>query len=477
MPSSKKEVINELLRTARLQRGWSQQTLADKLGTTVISVKRWEHGTARPSPYFRLRLLTLFEMSAQELGIQEGEDQYQKQQESADTRALVPAVSLEENQEHSLIAQQDQQSNSQQEEAENETWPSDPQGKTSPRKPHKWPSRRTVLLGLGGTALVMGSSIGMWEYALSKQSPGINPSIILQYRYQTSSNTMVNTVSWSPYGDRLVCANGDKTVEVLNASQGAFGAIYQGHKGYVNYASWSPDEQFIASASSDKTVQIWNAFTVDCLLSYAGHSNIVLCVIWSPNGNFLASADKMGHIHIWQAKTGRPVLHYYGHDAEVTGLSWSPDGQWIASCGYDGTVQVWSAITGKKRENFTYQGPRIGTVYEVTWSPDGRFIVAAGINALATVWDATTGALIQSYAGHIGTVYTARWSPNGKWIASGGDDRTVQIWRALTGEHLLTYHGHTNLVDEIAWSPDGKRIASSSYDWTVHVCQIVGMMG
>lgn len=64
--------INQQLRMERLQRHWSQQELADQLGTTVVSIKRWERNMTIPSPYFRLKLINLFGKSAQELGLQEG---------------------------------------------------------------------------------------------------------------------------------------------------------------------------------------------------------------------------------------------------------------------------------------------------------------------------------------------------------------------------------------------------------------------
>ncbi|HEU5377619.1 MAG TPA: FxSxx-COOH system tetratricopeptide repeat protein [Ktedonobacteraceae bacterium] len=57
------------LRHERIQRNWRQQDLADQLGTTVVTVQRWERGSHQPSAYFRLKLCTLFGKSAEELGL------------------------------------------------------------------------------------------------------------------------------------------------------------------------------------------------------------------------------------------------------------------------------------------------------------------------------------------------------------------------------------------------------------------------
>src|SRR5262249_21182662 len=57
------------LRQERIRRNWRQQDLADQLGTTVATVKRWEQGSHLPGPYFRVKLCDLFGKSAEELGL------------------------------------------------------------------------------------------------------------------------------------------------------------------------------------------------------------------------------------------------------------------------------------------------------------------------------------------------------------------------------------------------------------------------
>src|SRR5690348_6423136 len=62
------------LTEARNARGWSQQEVADQLGTTYVNVSRWERGITRPSPYFRKKLCVLFGKTELELDlVQENE--------------------------------------------------------------------------------------------------------------------------------------------------------------------------------------------------------------------------------------------------------------------------------------------------------------------------------------------------------------------------------------------------------------------
>lgn len=65
--SSGQQPFPLLLMQARLSRGWTQQQLADQLGTTPQTVSRWERGIATPGPYHRGKLSALFGLSLAEL--------------------------------------------------------------------------------------------------------------------------------------------------------------------------------------------------------------------------------------------------------------------------------------------------------------------------------------------------------------------------------------------------------------------------
>lgn len=66
-------IVRMRLVEERRHRGWSQQELADYLGTTQHNVSRWEAGLTTPGPYFRTKLGELFGMSVQELLVRESD--------------------------------------------------------------------------------------------------------------------------------------------------------------------------------------------------------------------------------------------------------------------------------------------------------------------------------------------------------------------------------------------------------------------
>src|SRR6266700_5521597 len=67
--SKKAGIPKQMLRKARERRGWTQQELADKLGTTPLAINRWEQGKTFPSSFYRTKLCDVFETSAEALGL------------------------------------------------------------------------------------------------------------------------------------------------------------------------------------------------------------------------------------------------------------------------------------------------------------------------------------------------------------------------------------------------------------------------
>src|SRR5215467_4803228 len=55
--------------TERYRHGWSQQEVADLIGTTRLNISRWERNLTNPGPFFRRQLCELFNMDETELGL------------------------------------------------------------------------------------------------------------------------------------------------------------------------------------------------------------------------------------------------------------------------------------------------------------------------------------------------------------------------------------------------------------------------
>lgn len=60
---------NIRLKAQRLRKRWSQVYVATMIGTTDVTVSRWENGATFPSLYYQQQLCELFGKSAEELGL------------------------------------------------------------------------------------------------------------------------------------------------------------------------------------------------------------------------------------------------------------------------------------------------------------------------------------------------------------------------------------------------------------------------
>jgi transcriptional regulator with XRE-family HTH domain len=53
------------IRDLRQRQGWTQQDLADRLGTDAVTVSRWERGVSQPRPSAQRRLRVLTDIPAE----------------------------------------------------------------------------------------------------------------------------------------------------------------------------------------------------------------------------------------------------------------------------------------------------------------------------------------------------------------------------------------------------------------------------
>lgn len=109
---------NLQLKRARERQGWSQEYVAQEVGTDSFNVSRWERGISMPSPYFRQRLSELFKLSVTDLGLVPGgeklTDPEQGQQDGAQPQPIVvqapvldPAIPPPLARDHELVGRDD----------------------------------------------------------------------------------------------------------------------------------------------------------------------------------------------------------------------------------------------------------------------------------------------------------------------------------------------------------------------------------
>ena len=119
---------------------------------------------------------------------------------------------------------------------------------------------------------------------------------------------------------------------------------FEGHSGFVNSVAFSPDGQKIVSGSNDQTVRVWDAAAGTPLQTLKGHSDPVKSIAFSPDGQKIVSGSNDQTVRVWDAAAGTPLQTLKGHSDSVKSIATS-----LAS--HLKTILVnhhWVVINGKK---------------------------------------------------------------------------------------------------------------------------------
>ena len=110
------------------------------------------------------------------------------------------------------------------------------------------------------------------------------------------AHAWVNDVAVSPDGRRIAVASqeADNLVQIFDADTGQpAGPPLRGHEKHVQSIAYSPDGDRIATASNDKTIRIWDAHTGQPIgAPLRGHEDVVNGVAYSPDGHRIAHREQ-----------------------------------------------------------------------------------------------------------------------------------------------------------------------------------------
>ena len=253
---------------------------------------------------------------------------------------------------------------------------------------------------------------------------------------QTENCIGVYEVSFSPNGQVLASASGDRTVKLWDVQTGTEIETLKGHNNDVLSVSFSPDGQTIASGSRDRTVKLWNKDGV-ILQTFTGHKNDVWTVSFSPDSETIASASADNTVKLWDRNSNPLDRVLQGHPLAVNDVSFSSNGEVIATASDDRTVRVWKTDTAELLNNSEGEPLLLQHRKAVRWvssSPDGQTLATASTSdPTIQVWnlqkvETRYAASVRSLKAHESPVSAVEFSPNGI-MASGSEGGTVKLWQ------------------------------------------------
>nr|WP_317891623.1 WD40 repeat domain-containing protein [Tolypothrix sp. PCC 7601] len=296
-------------------------------------------------------------------------------------------------------------------------------------------------------------------------------------------NSAVNSVAFSPDGQKLASGSNDNTIKLWDVSTGKViqtlphlqeatptaSYIDSGHQDSVTSIAFSSDGQKLASGSEDKTIKLWDMTTGKLLQTFNGHSGLIKTIALSNDGEKLASGNDDKTIKLWDVSTGKLLQTFSGHSDVVNSVAFSSDGEKLASGSKDKTIKLWDVSTGKLLQTFNGHSQSVNSV---ALSNDGKQLASGSSDNTIKLWNFSNSKVPQTLSGHSNPVNSVAFSRDGKQLLSGSNDKTIKLWDVTTAKLLQTLSGHREAVNSVAFRGDGQQLVSGSNDHTIKLWDV-----
>ncbi|KAF2703413.1 WD40 repeat-like protein [Pleomassaria siparia CBS 279.74] len=195
----------------------------------------------------------------------------------------------------------------------------------------------------------------------------------------------MNTIAYSPEGQRIITAADDGKIKVWDVNSGFCIVTFTEHSSGVTACEFAKRGNVLFTASLDGSIRAWDliryrnfrTFTAPTRLSFSS-----LAV--DPSGEVVCagSVDSFD-IHIWSVQTGQLLDRLSGHEGPVSSLAFAPDGGTLVSGSWDHTVRVWNIFA---RTQTSEPLQLMADVLCIAFRPDSKQIAVTTLDGQLTFW-------------------------------------------------------------------------------------------
>lgn len=188
----------------------------------------------------------------------------------------------------------------------------------------------------------------------------------------------VNSVRFSPNGEKFVSVSSDKTCLVYDGKTGdKIGELdpQEAHKLGVYSAAWSPDSSKILTVSADKTAKLWDSTTYKLISTFdLSSEDQQLGCIWNKDGE-IVTLSLSGYLNFLDLDNpSKPKKIVRGHNKLITALAYDPVGQKIFSGDFGARLLEWDPNSA---ETYVFEGsPHESQISALSVSKDNLFTIS-----------------------------------------------------------------------------------------------------
>lgn len=321
----------------------------------------------------------------------------------------------------------------------------------------------------------------------------------------TGHTRFVNSIRFSPDGNRLLTVASDKTGIFLDGKTGEkVGELSStnGHQGGIYSASWSKDSKQVLTASADKTAKIWNGETGECVTTFQvsenpGTDHQLLGAYWQ--GDYLLAVALSSDIfYLDPSSPNKPKKVIKGHNKAIGAVAYDPATSTLFSGDFAPRIIGWDYKTGDNYEiggsghgnkvtRILVQGDKLVTAAlddSIRFTPikDRQYgservsfdsppeDIAVGKKDTSLVIAVLKDAVVVIKNGKIASKTAAAYSPTSvalsideTQVAVGGRDKNIHLY-TLTGDKLTeasVLSGHRGDLTSLQYAPNGHQLASA----------------
>jgi periodic tryptophan protein 2 len=274
----------------------------------------------------------------------------------------------------------------------------------------------------------------------------------------------MNTIAYSPEGQRIITAADDGKIKVWDVNSGFCVVTFTEHMGGVSACEFAKRGNVLFTASLDGSVRAWDLIRYRNFRTFTAPSRLSFSSLAvDPSGEVVcAGSIDSFDIHIWSVQTGQLLDRLSGHEGPVSSLAFSPDASTLVSGSWDKTVRVWNIFA---RTQTSEPLQLMADILCVAFRPDSKQIAVTTLDGQLTFWnvsdaaqqngvdarrDVSGGRKMSDWrtaANVAGTkaFTTVRYSADGTCVLAGGNSKYICLYDVQSGALLKKFTVSVNL--------------------------------